>query len=96
MNKHCKRCEETKLLEDFYVCKGRMRPECKQCTIKQNSEHQKKKKPWRTRNIDHDSHKLYMREYYARNKDKFKIYRERFKEKFPGYFTAYSKKYRAK
>ena len=34
MNKICSKCGITKDLKDFYICNGRIRPECKDCNIK--------------------------------------------------------------
>lgn len=50
--------------------------------------YQKKVNAWRDRTLD-DSRKIYMRDYYKNNKDKFAQYRAVFKERNPEYYKDY-------
>jgi hypothetical protein len=89
--KICKTCKESKNeKEDFYFSCGHPRGECKTCVIKKNGEHQKKK-PWQDRYSSPEERKLYMRDYYRNNKEKFSKYRAEFKEKYPDYYREYFK-----
>ena len=88
--RQCTKCGQSKLLaEKFYKCSGIYRKECKQCTIKGNSKHQKKIQAWRYRYKDEESRKQYMREYYKKNPEKFAKYREEFREREPDYYRRY-------
>lgn len=85
--KQCSKCGKYKHPEeDFYMCQGRYRAECKRCTIKRNSKYQKLHKTWLTRNVDVEARREYMKEYYAANKQNFATYRERFRERNPSYW----------
>lgn len=91
--KICSRCNEVKTAEnDFYMCQGKRRSECKACTIKKNVRYQRKVEAWKHRYIDNDEQRVYMLEYYANNKEKFVEYRKRFKEKYPDYYKLYARK----
>jgi hypothetical protein len=72
------------------MCQGVVRGECKVCTIKRNVKRQRKTEAWRNRFVDDTEKRAYMRSYYARNKDKFALYREKFKKKHPDYFRNYA------
>ena len=87
--KICSRCNSLKTEEDFYICRGIVRSECKPCTIKKNVNYQKLKRSWMSRFIDEEEQKSYMLNYYAEHKDKFAEYRRKFKEKYPGYHKDY-------
>ena len=90
--KKCNRCKQWKSLDqDYYLCLGIARSECKQCTIKRNAKHQKKMKAWRgkLRLVDPEKARIYMRKYYAENKDKFKGYRAKYRQENPHYYKNY-------
>ena len=88
--KVCSRCRKKKQAEkDFYLCSGKWRSECKECTIKRNVKYQRKIRSWEYRDVDNDGRRSYMREYYANNKEKFAKYRADFKERYPEYYKEY-------
>jgi hypothetical protein len=88
--KICSKCHKAKDPSlDFYMCAGRWRSECKQCTIKRNIKYQKKTKAWKHRYGNDEDRKQYMREYYNRNKEKFAQYRSDFRDKHPEYYKEY-------
>jgi hypothetical protein len=88
--KTCTKCQQYKeLTEGFYKCAGKYKSECKKCTIKRNVKYQQEQQSWKYRYKDDDTRKLYMRNYYSKNKEKFAEYRRRFIERFPGYFKDY-------
>lgn len=87
--KACTLCGQFKEIEDFYVCMGKIRPDCKICTIKRNTRYQAKNKTWLDRDVDLDARRAYSRAYYAKNKEKYAEYRRAFNEKHPGYFKNY-------
>lgn len=90
MIKTCTRCHEEKDREqDFYLCAGKWRGECKACTIKRNVRYQRKVKAWKHRYVDDETRRLYMREYYEKNKDKFAQYRKEFRDRYPEYYKEY-------
>lgn len=90
LEKQCSKCGETKRkYKDFYICGQRLRSECKVCTIKTNTSHQKATQAWKTRYPDDEVRKLYFRSYYAKNKEKFAKYRHEFKLRYPKYFRDY-------
>lgn len=91
--KICSQCHRAKEPDrDFYLCSGRWRSECKMCTIKRNVRYQRKVKAWKHRYVDDDTRRLYMREYYDKNKEKFAKYRSEFKERYPEYYKDYFRK----
>lgn len=90
--KICSKCNTAKDSDSFYSSKGKIRSECKACTIKKNVYYQKKTKSWKNRFIDSDEKRSYMVDYYAKNRDKFAEYRKTFREKHPEYFKLYSRK----
>ena len=93
--KKCSKCAENKSLKnDFYYVKGKVRSECKKCTIRASVEFQRKRKTWLIRQKGDEKRPSYMLAYYAKNKDKFPEYRKRFEEKYPGYYKNYAKKRR--
>lgn len=95
--KKCSQCRESKeVSQEFYQCAGLYRSECKKCTIKKNVRYQKKNQVWKYRLVDDDFKKLYMREYYAKNKERFADYRSKFKEKYPEYYKKYYRKKKEK
>jgi hypothetical protein len=79
---------------EFYFSKGKIRSECKKCTIKRNLAYQKKAQSWKKRCSNYSDHREYMLNYYADNRDKFAEYRRTFLEKHPGYYRAYADKKR--
>ena len=88
--KICSRCGEDKILfNDFYMCLGKLRSECKKCTIARNAKYQRKKRPWKKRFIDGDETRDYHKEYYQNNKEKYKEYRRCFMAKNPHYYREY-------
>lgn len=91
--KICSKCNSAKnSLTDFYFCQGKMRSECKSCTIRKNVRYQKRVKAWLHRFVDDEEQRSYMVDYYAKNKEKFAEYRRKFKEKYPDYYKEYSRK----
>ncbi len=86
----CTTCKEPKLEKsEYYLCGGKIRNECKKCTIKRNSLHQQKNKSWKDRYFSDEERRKYMRKYYKKNKSKFKKYRDEFAERHPGYYKHY-------
>lgn len=91
--KICSQCYECKLIDgEYYLWQGRPRSECKRCTIKRNVRYQKRVKAWRHRYVDEEARRLYMREYYNQNKEKFAKYRSEFKARNPEYYKEYFRK----
>lgn len=88
-SKICRKCRRDILIEDYYFVNGKPRSECKQCTITRNSTYQKKVKAWRNREVDPDARRLYMRNYYLANKEKYVQHRTNFKAKHPDYYKNY-------
>ena len=89
-DKVCSKCGETKqLTADFYLCSGRWRSECKACTIKRNVKYQRSIQAWKHRYLDDDERNSYMRDYYSKNKEKFAVYREEFRKRYPEYYKNY-------
>lgn len=94
MNNNIKVCSKCKLeleLDNFYLCgKDKNAPyyksECKKCSIERNLIYQKlhKKKKTLTKK-QRDAAKTY----YKQNKERWKLYRQRFLEKHPGYYKSY-------
>lgn len=92
--KTCTRCNKTKKADgNFYICLGKMRSECKACTILKTGSYQKKKQPWKTRR-DENGRDAYMAEYYAKHKHKFAEYSRKFKERNPEYHKEHARKYK--
>lgn len=90
--KICSKCNQAKdSLTAFYSCKGKMRSECKACTVKRNVRYQRKVKAWKFRYVDNDVQRSYMVQYYRQNKEKFAEYRKKFKEKYPDYYRDYAR-----
>lgn len=81
MIKSCSKCFQKKEEKDFYVCKGYPRKECKKCTVKRNVEYQRINETWKNRFVDKEQSRSYMIEYYSNNRDKFREYRLKHKEK---------------
>lgn len=92
----CTVCAKEKSEEEFYKYRGQPRGECKKCTVRRAVHYQRKVKAWETRCGDHESSKKYMREYYAKNKEKFVEYARRWKEKNPDYFKRQNRREREK
>jgi hypothetical protein len=91
--KTCTRCNTEKLLKgNFYTCLGNIRSECKACTIRQNVAYQRRTKAWMHRFVDDEQKRTYMVDYYAKNKEKFAVYRRTLKEKYPDYHKDYRRK----
>jgi hypothetical protein len=89
--KRCSRCRKMKnIFEDFYVCKGKHRADCKACTIKRNVKHQNRTQAWKKSfGGDLELRRDYMREYYKNNKERYSVYRERFRKNHPNYHRDY-------
>ncbi len=92
--KTCTRCAQVKNVSLFYECKGKLRSECKTCTIKRSTRYQKKMQSWVNRAVDDESRKIYMRNYYEKNKEKFAEYRAEFVKRYPEYYKEYFRKRR--
>jgi hypothetical protein len=91
--KICSKCNSPKSADtDFYRCQGKMRSECKACTIRKNVHYQKQTKAWLHRFVDDDEQRSYMVDYYSKNKEKFAEYRRKFKERYPDYYKEYTRK----
>lgn len=91
--KLCRKCNCVKdKYMDFYMCKGKIRYECKKCTIRRNVIHQRETEAWKHKFADPEKTKAYMIDYYSRNREKFAEYRKKFKEKYPDYYKKYSRK----
>lgn len=89
--KRCTKCRKWKRLDQFYMNGPKRRSECKPCTIARNSKYQRRVEAWRYRDVNVEARKLYMRDYYQKHKDKFAGYREKFRNKNPGYQTQYKR-----
>lgn len=88
--KKCTHCLKNKdASKDFYLCSGRIRGECKACTINKNVKYQKKVGAWKVKFKDDATRHEYMREYYKNNKEKFARYRAEFKLRNPEYYKNY-------
>ncbi len=87
--KICSQCFGAKSPEDFYRSLGYTRSECKECTKSKNLSYQKKNKVWSHRYENEDARRVYQREYYQKNKDKFTQYRKQFVESHPEYHRDY-------
>jgi len=95
--KICSKCHQAKIMDkDFYLCSGRWRSECKACTIRRNVRYQRRIKSWKHRYLNDDTRRLYMREYYEKNKEKFVAYRAEFRLKYPEYYKEYFRKRKEK
>lgn len=90
--KICSRCDSAKFINEFYRCQGKIRSECKECTIRKNVYYQKQVQAWKHRFVHSDKQRSYMVEYYAKNKERFAGYRRKFKEKYPDYRVKQSEK----
>ncbi len=91
--RECSFCFKSKLLSEFYVCSGVVRPECKACTKEKRRIYVEK-----MRQVDENypnCPKLadYRRKYYNDNKEKFAKYRAEFNARNPKYFDKYKGKY---
>ena len=87
--KICSKCGVRKdAVLDFYMCSGKWRSDCKVCTIRANIKYQRKVRLNLTPKQRHDK-RVYMREYYALNPDRFQTYRETFCKKNPDYYRDY-------
>jgi hypothetical protein len=82
--KTCSRCGEDKHVIEFYSYHGKVRPECKKCTIERNRIYQKSV-PRASRYIGDEEQRAYYRAYYESHKEKFAEYRRTFKERHPEY-----------
>lgn len=97
MNKICSLCKKSKdMNKDFYLCTGKYRSECKECTKKRNVRYQRKVKAWKYRYIDDETRRHYMREYYDKNKERFARYRSEFRARFPEYYKEYFRRRKEK
>lgn len=91
--KICSKCNSEKIAEtEFYRCRGILRSECKECTIKKNVIYQRRVKAWMNRFVDEDEKRSYMVDYYSKNKEKFAEYRRKFRERYPEYHKEYARK----
>jgi len=84
--KRCTKCNKYKNLDEYYCSKDRYRSECKECTIKHNAAYQKRRKKWLERPPADEKTRAYQRDYYSRNKHKFRGYRIKFKMRHPHYY----------
>lgn len=94
--KRCSKCRKNKDREtDFYHYIGKCRGECKKCTIRHNIAYQKRTKAWKRRDKLNDAERSdYFKQYYQKNKDKFKKYQLKFKLENPGYHKEYLRRRR--
>lgn len=91
MNKRCSCCKTEKPIKtDFYFSKGKIRSECKKCTIHRNIIYQRKAKTWKKRSSENSYDREYARQYYQDHKEAFSEYRRTFLERHPGYYRAYA------
>jgi len=90
--KICSRCNCAKTEDCFYLCLGKIRSECKACTIRKNVKYQRQTKAWMHRFVDNDGQRSYMVDYYSKNKERFAAYRRKFREKYPEYYKEYARK----
>lgn len=91
--KECTSCEKVKEKRlDFYLQGNSYTSECKACRIKRSSAYAKKAQPWKKKSKDREAYNKYAREYYAKNKERFKKYRDNFKNQFPEYHKEYYRK----
>lgn len=91
MIKKCSSCKKEKDMKtEFYFSKGKIRSECKKCTIQRNLTYQRKSKSWKKRCSDYAENREYMLRYYEENKERFAEYRRTFLERHPGYYRAYA------
>lgn len=82
----CKKCHISKrLYKDYYRSLNKIHSSCKKCMVRDNVAYQRRKKVWLYRFVDGDKTRSYAREYYAKNKDKFKVYRKTYALKHPEY-----------
>lgn len=91
--KLCKNCNTEKEVTCFYAHKGKPRYHCKECLKTYSKAYREK-----TRLTDEqkEQRKLYLRNYYQQNKDKFIEYRKTLNEKHPNYHTQYARRNRTK
>lgn len=93
--KTCSQCHVAKELPiSFYICAGKFRSECKACTVKKNVQYNKNVRAWRQRYVSDEARKLYMRQYYDKNRAKFAVYRSKFKSRYPNYYREYFRKHK--
>lgn len=91
--KICSRCNCAKIAStSFYRCQGKMRSECKACTISKNVRYQKQTQAWMHRFVDEEGKRSYMVDYYSKNKAKFVEYRRKFRERNPDYYKDYTRR----
>lgn len=88
----CTKCNAAKLEHDFYLCQGKLRSECKKCTVRKNVIYQRSVEIWKHRFVDPEQQKSYMIDYYSKHKEKFAEYRRKFREKYPDYYKNYARK----
>lgn len=89
VQKGCTICKSVKPLTEFYRCLNGARgyvfkSECKECTIQRNSSSEKKSHYTKKRSGD-PKYQEYQREYYRKNIEKFRKYRNEFKLRHPEY-----------
>jgi hypothetical protein len=87
--KICSQCFAAKSLDEFYQSHGYIRSACKECTKSKNHDYQKKNKVWNSRYENCEQRRIYQREYYEKNKEKFAKYRKQFIESHPDYHREY-------
>ncbi len=86
--KECIKCNSRKALEDFYTCYGMPRGECKDCFkvyVKQSTKLRRN-----VEKLTSDPRPaIYLKEYYQKNKEKYREYSRQFKMRNPHYFKDY-------
>lgn len=86
--KKCTKCLEVKSINEFYLSTF-VRSECKNCT---RTHVKKNQKPYKERYPTKESKaglNAYQKDYYSKNKEKMREYRETFNKKNPGYHKEY-------
>lgn len=93
MKKTCSVCRQLKdEATEFYCYKGNYRGNCKTCHVKKSVIYQRENETWKNKFIDDEHRVHYLRDYYAKNKEKFAEYRRIYKEKHPDYHKDYARK----
>lgn len=89
--KTCSQCNMAKEIKDFYLCSGKYRSECKKCTVEKNTRYQRSVRAYKSVTVEGERRRLYMRQYYNNNKEKFASYRSKFRSIYPDYYREYYK-----
>lgn len=100
MTKECTVCKKKVAFPSgFYSSKGKTRSECKKCTSRRNTKHQKANKIYVPIALNPElaeHRKIYMKEYYAKHKEAFDGYRKKMILANPNYYRDYHRKQKNK